>query len=87
LTLREQIVLGLERMGYPRVPELQKRSPRYAVFKDKNYPGCFIYVGKRGGVRSGPVNYGSVALDGIRAIALAAGAPTSSGGDTSDEIR
>jgi len=73
MTLREQIIRGLERMGYRREP--RRDTAKRVVFSDPRRDGFYIYVGKFGSVRSGANMRDSVSLDGLKAKALAAGLP------------
>jgi hypothetical protein len=74
LTLRDQIIRGLERLGYER--DLSARpSSRYTIFKDHLNPGLRIYVGKIEAVRRGRSSAVSEQALGLKRAALTAGLP------------
>ncbi len=70
MTIQQQIVRGLERLGYEHTPHPALR--KYQRFVK---PGSldFVYVGKAGSVRGGATQAESVPLVGLKARALVAG--------------
>jgi hypothetical protein len=72
IKLHDQIVRGLERLGYRRGPFNRRRqSERYTVFE--NFRGGYIFIGKAGAVRGGRNISESIPLDRLKTEALAAG--------------
>lgn len=71
LTIHDQIVRGLVRLGYQRVPA--RDTAKRTVFV--HHADVFIYVGSRGSVRSGLNMRDSAPLSGLKARALSAGLP------------
>jgi pantothenate kinase len=74
MTLRDQIVRGLERLGYERDAWYRQRTTRYVVFIDHEHDRR-IFVGLAGAVRVGMYIAASIPSNGLKARALAAGLP------------
>lgn len=72
LTLRAQLIRGLERLGYHRAPY---SLSKYEIFIDHVRPGRNIYVGRQHALRGGRTLSESIPLDGLKRQALNAGLP------------
>lgn len=74
LTIRDQLIRGLERLGYAPDATYRARTERYEVFALRDGPPMRrVFVGKAGALRGGSTVTGSVPLDGLKARALAVG--------------
>lgn len=79
LTIHDQIVRGLVRLGYQRSQPIGLY--RYERFVDHLRPESrqfrqgYVYLGRLGAVRVGPTMDDSISSDGLKAKALNAGLP------------
>lgn len=71
LTFRQQIIRGLERLGYTRDPAA--RATRFTVFTDHRTPGARLFVGRVDALRRGRTVANSTPDDRLKRAALNAG--------------
>lgn len=73
MTIREQLIRGLERLGFQRAPIGRSMPAKFEVFTASGLKK--LYVGRAGALRRGTTLATSRPVDGLKAQALAAGLP------------
>ena len=71
LTIRQQIIRGLERLGYQRDPTA--RASRFTVYADHRDAGRRLFVGRVDALRRGRTVASSIPDDRLKVEAMRAG--------------